>query len=100
MLKSFRQCSNFNPHDSAPKAYIPTLIYIHKIILELTQYHPSSFKTLTHLLFYEFYIARYASLWKGMDFKLSEPSLALKKCCGLTTVFDTYLLVEVIKLNA
>ena len=34
-----------------------------------------------------------------MDFKLSEPSLALKKCSGFTTVFDTHLLVEVMKLD-
>ena len=31
---------------------------------------------------------------------LSEPSLALKKCSGVTTVFDTHLFLEVIKLNA
>ena len=141
MLRSFRQHFNIIPHQLPPKSYKNTLIKIHRINLEWSQCHPSSYKTLTHLFFYELYIARctalwkgmniarctslwngmrinlewtqchlssyktltqlfffelyiarYTSLWKGIDFKISEPSLALKKCSGLTTVFDKYLL--------
>ena len=48
-----------------------------------------------------FLMKRYKCLMKRYDIlMLSEPSLALKKCSGVTTVFDTHLFLEVIKLNA